>query len=85
MNYTTTMSATPDFGVAAMSCGIGEIILENYRRDQIGQQLQQELIDLNEALDAKERQVELFDRTIRGESCWYRKIALSSGIAGGEG
>ena len=67
MNYTTVLSPTPDFGVAAMSCAMGEIILENYRRDQIGQELQQELIDLNEALDIKEKQVELFDRTIRGE------------------
>lgn len=67
MNYTTVLSPTPDFGVAAMSCAMGEIILENYQRDQVGQELQQELIDLNEALDTKEKQVELFDRTIRGE------------------
>ena len=67
MNYTTVLSPTPDFGVAAMSCAMGEIILENYQRDQVGQELQQELIDLNEALDVKEKQVELFDRTIRGE------------------
>ena len=67
MNYTTVLSPTPDFGVAAMSCAMGEIILENYQRDQVGQQLQQELIDLNEALDIKANQVQLFDRTIRGE------------------
>lgn len=70
VNYTTVLSPTPDFGVAAMSCAIGEIILENYKRDQVGQELQQELIDLNEALDIKEKQVELFDHTIRGLSAY---------------
>ena len=53
-----------------MNCAVGEIIHENYRRDTVGQELQQQLIDLREQLEVKEQQVTLFDRTIRGLSAY---------------
>jgi hypothetical protein len=70
VNYTTTLSENPNFGVASMNCAIGEIILENYKRDQIGQELKRELKELSDKLAVKEAQVELFDRTIRGLSAF---------------
>lgn len=69
VNYTTLLSQTPDFGVAAINCGIGEIIMENYKRD-ITNNRQQELDDLKTALDVKKKQVELWDRTMRGLSAY---------------
>ena len=70
VNYTTPKSPDPDLEVSSMNCAVGEIIQENYRRDSVGQELQQELIDLREQLGDKERQVTLFDRTIRGLSAY---------------
>ena len=70
VNYTTTKSRNPDFEIASMNCAIGEIILENYKRDQIGQELQGELKVLTDKLTIKQRQVELFDRTLRGLSAY---------------
>lgn len=70
VNYTTTKSQNPDFEIASMNCAIGEIILENYKRDQIGQELQGELKVLTDKLTIKQRQVELFDRTLRGLSAY---------------
>ena len=70
VNYTTTKSENPDFEIASMNCAIGEIILENYKRDQIGQELQGELKELTDKLTIKQKQVELFDRTLRGLSAY---------------
>lgn len=70
VNYTTPKSPDPDLEVSSMNCAVGEIIQENYRRDSVGQELQQELIDLREQLGDKEKQVTLFDRTIRGLSAY---------------
>lgn len=70
VNYTTALSPDPDLEVSSMNCAVGEIMHENYRRDGVGQELQQQLIDLREQLEVKERQVTLFDRTIRGLSAY---------------
>lgn len=70
VNYTTTLSQTPNFGIASMNCAIGDIVLENYMRDSVGQEHQLELASLQEQLTRKEKQVELFDRTIRGLSAY---------------
>lgn len=53
-----------------MNCAIGELIRKNYERDQVGQELQQQLLDFREALEVKSKQVVLFDRTIRGLSAY---------------
>jgi len=44
---------------------ITQIVLENYMRDSVGQEHQLELASLQQQLVRKEKQVELFDRTIR--------------------
>jgi hypothetical protein len=67
-NFSTSKSPNPDLDVSSMNCGLGELMLENYKRDAVGQQVQLELRRLREALDTKSKQVELFDRTTRGLS-----------------
>jgi hypothetical protein len=49
---------------------IAQIVLENYMRDSVGQELQLELTSLQEQLVRKTKQVELFDRTIRSLSAY---------------
>lgn len=70
VNYTTALSRNPDLEVSSMNCAIGELIHKNYKRDQVGQELQQQLLDLRKALGVKTKQVVLFDRTIRGLSAY---------------
>lgn len=65
-NYTTALSSNPDLAVSSMNCAVGNLILENYNRDAVGQQLESELLSLNSQLETKNKQVELFDRTVRG-------------------
>lgn len=67
-NYTTALSPDPDLAVSSMNCAVGNLILENYNRDAVGQQLESELTSLQTQLEAKNNQVELFDRTVRGLS-----------------
>jgi len=70
VNYTTALSPDPDLEVSSMNCAVGESIHENYRRDTVGQELQQQLIDLREQLKEKERLVTFYDRQIRGASAY---------------
>lgn len=70
MNFTTVFAQTPDFAVSSMSCAIGEIILENYARDSVGQQLQLELDALKSKLSTKQAQTALFEKTVRGLSAY---------------
>ena len=74
-NYTTALSPNPDLAVSSMNCAIGNLILENYQRDAVGQQLESELLALQSQLETKNNQVELFDRTVRGLSA-YRPPGL---------
>lgn len=67
-NYTTAKSQNPDLEVSSMNCAISSLILENYRRDAVGQEKQLELARLQKELAAKSKQIELFDRTTRGLS-----------------
>jgi len=53
-----------------MNCAIGALINENYQRDAVGQELEQELSALRQQYDIKKKQVEIFDRTIRGLSAY---------------
>jgi hypothetical protein len=70
VNYTTALSPNPDLGVSSMNCAIGSLIHENYQRDAVGQELERQLTALQEQLVVKTKQVELFDRTIRGLSAY---------------
>ena len=66
VSYITSLSPNPDLTVSSMSCAIGEIVHENYKRDTVGQELQTELADLRRQLETKQEQIALFDRTLRG-------------------
>jgi len=70
VNYTTALSPNPDLGVSSINCAIGALIYENYQRDTVGQELERQLTALQEQLSVKTKQVELFDRTIRGLSAY---------------
>lgn len=77
VNYTTTLSPSPNFEVAAMNCAMGEILRENYERDLVGQELSDRILRLQTELEQKETQVDVLDRTIRGLSA-YRPPASPS-------
>ena len=70
VNYTTALSRDPDLAVSSMNCALGELISKNHERDQVGQELQQQLVDLQAALEVKSKQVTLVDKTIRGLSAY---------------
>ena len=69
-NYTTSKSPNPDLEATSMNCAIGGLILENYRRDAVGQEREEELRLLKQDLKAKTAQVEVLDRTLRGLSVY---------------
>ena len=70
VNFTTTISTTPNFAVAAMSCGLGSILRENAARDAIGQELDIAITDLQKRLETKTAQADLYDKTVRGLSAY---------------
>ena len=65
-NFTTSLSPNPEMTVSSMNCAVGNLILENYHRDRVGQQLENELLTLQAQLETKNNQVNVFDRTVRG-------------------
>lgn len=69
-NYTLSLSTNPDMAASSMNCAISGLIQENYARDAVGQQAQEELRQLQLQLDTKKQQIELFDRTVRGLSAY---------------
>ena len=70
MNFTTALSVAPNLPVTSMSCAIGDIVLENYHRDAVGQEVQLQLKSLKDRLEQAETRVELFDKTLRGLSAY---------------
>ena len=69
-NYTLSLSRNPDLAVSSMNCALGNLILENYNRDAVGQQLEGELTDLLSQLETNNTEVELFDMTLMGLSAY---------------
>lgn len=65
-NYTTSLSPDPDLSVSSMNCAVAHLIYENYKRDAVGQELQNELASLRNQLEIKNAQVQLFERTVNG-------------------
>lgn len=70
MNFTTALSVAPNLAVASMSCAIGDIVLENYHRDAVGQGVQLQLKALKDRLEQTETRVELLAKTLRGLSAY---------------
>lgn len=66
VNFTTALAPDPDLEISSLNCAVGNLIYENARRDMIGQELEKELYALQQQLEQKELQVEVFDRTTRG-------------------
>lgn len=70
VNFTTTLASNPDFGVASMNCGLGQIVAENYRRDRVGQEVQDRIVALRSRIRLQGTRITLFERTVRGLSAY---------------
>ena len=70
VNYTTTLSANPDLGVASSNCALGLMLKKLHEADLEGQRERDALAWAQANLTLARQQYTLFKRTLDGLSAW---------------
>lgn len=70
VDFVSALSPRPDIELAAMNCEIGFILAVNHEKDLVGQELDERYSTLVADIDARETQIALVEKTLRGLSAY---------------
>lgn len=77
VGYTKALSPNPDLDLTATQCAISMIVHDNYLKDTTGQEVLTKMSALGADIVRKDREIELFDQTMRALAT-YRPPAAPS-------